>query len=457
MKIRVYIIFFLLLGNVFYSLRAQEAAMKIPVKMLVYQNLSNDSVLKAFDRRFHEMDSLLEDIRIISGLTIGQNDTCSSYVLDSLYLAKEKNEVRAFKRKNGLELTGQAYQRLDNTLSFDDDDQYSVYTTKLQGEVGWNFFNSSFFQRKSELRYIRLSNELQHLQQSKEQTAVSWQRIQRIVDQYYNHLIAVVLYQQLKNVDILNQAYQYVLERDRVSNDKLLDVMNEKMRIEYELAQLSPFDSVHQEPVCLLPVSVIEVDTVRLFQELVENHPDIKASYVKEGMLDTKRKLTNYAQEMRFTPFVRASHYLRDHSSPSTNIDLGIRFTFPLYDDTSHKRKALKTEKSLLAVERETFSLNVMTRIRILLERVEQLNRTVETENYHQKQLKKYIGIRKEAYGNALHGYNQIVRLEEYNEYLKSIERMYKLMYARNLCLLDIQKTAGIKRLGTIVNERIIK
>lgn len=456
MKARVHIIFFLFLGNVFYTLRAQEVVMNIPVKMLVYQNLNNDSVLKAFERRFHQMDSLMEDIRILSGISIEQNDNCYS-LLDSLYLAKEKNEVKAFKRKNGLELTGQVYQRLDNTLSFDDEDQYSAYATKLQGEVGWNFFNSSFFQRKSELRYIRLANELQYLQQSKEQLAVFWMQIQRLIDEYYNHLIAVVLYQQLKNVDILNQAYQYVLERDRVSNDKLLDAMNEKMRIEYELVQLSPLDSIRQEPLFLLPVTVVEMDTVRLFQELIENQLDIKASYVKEGMLDTKKKLTNYAQEMRLTPFLRASHYLREHSSPSTNIDLGVRFTFPLYDDTHHKRKALQTEKFLLAVERETFSMNVMTHIRILLKRLEQLNKTVETENYHQKQLKKYIGIRKEAYGNAMHGYNQIVRLEEYNEYLKSIERMYKLMYARNLCLLDIQKAAGIKRLEIMVNERIIK
>ena len=65
--------------------------------------------------------------------------------------------------------------------------------------------------------------------------------------------------------------------------------------------------------------------------------------------------------------------------------------------------------------------------------------------------------LRKNAYLKQPKGYNYIIRLEEYNEYLKSMERMYKLMLSRSLALLDIQKTTSYNNLQTLIIETPVK
>ena len=44
-----------------------------------------------------------------------------------------------------------------------------------------------------------------------------------------------------------------------------------------------------------------------------------------------------------------------------------------------------------------------------------------------------------------------MARLEEYNEYLKSLERTYSLLRLRDLCLLDIQKAAGYPDMSSMI------
>ena len=128
------------------------------VKTLSFQGLDNDSILSAFSQRFVVLDSLMrrtvepEDRLTFAGLL-------RTDVLDSVFDEKEAYERKAFKRKHGLELTGQAYYRLDDQLGFDEDDQYSRYKAKFQGELGWNLFNISLLQRKSQLLLIGLTNE----------------------------------------------------------------------------------------------------------------------------------------------------------------------------------------------------------------------------------------------------------------------------------------------------------
>lgn len=456
MILRFYII--LLLGSVFHGLYGQNKSDGTPVKMLVYQHLDNDSVMKRFDVRFEQMDSLLENMCTVPNPPILYTGI-SLKTLDSLYKSKGENEIRAFKRKNGMELSGQVYQRLDNTLGFDEDDKYSRYSTKFQGEVGWNFFNSSFFQRKSEMQYLNLSNELQYIEHGKRLVSDVWRLLEDSVNIQYDRLIVSILRHRLLNVDILNMAYQYTLEQDKVGNGRLLEVMNDKMDIEYALLQTASMDSISSDILILPLVTIITVDTVRLFGYLEKNHPDICASYVKENMLAVRRRLTNYVQEMRFTPFLRASHYLREKSpyntsSSSTNIDLGVRFTFPLYDDTSGKRKALRTEQILTVMDRHAFLDEAREHCQYLLDKLDGLNRTITAESLHLEQLKIFIDKRRAAYKNSPNGYNYIIRLEEYNGYLKSVERLCRLMLSRNLCLLEIQKTTGCMDMQEMINEK---
>lgn len=456
MKSRVYILLILLC--VFSVVCGQTESGGVPVKMLVYQHLNNDSVLRQFRIRFSRMDSLIRNMYPVPMSPVLYTGV-PSRMLDSLYTAKGKDELRAFRRKSGLELTGQAYYRLDDAFGFDEDDQYSQYSAKLQGEVGWNFFNSSFYQRKSETLHIVLSNELQNIEHGKRLLSGVWKVLQDSVTMLYDKRIASVLLHRLENTDLLNMAYQYTLEQDKVNNEGLLRAMNDKMDIEYALLQTGSPDYLRREPLVFPAATVIRVDSVRLFEIMERNNPDIRASRVREDLLAVKRRLTNYGQEMRLTPFLRASHYFRENAysgvaaSSSTNIDLGVRFTFPLYDDTSRKRKALRTEQVLETIDRGRTVDEARERCRILLERLDGLNRAITTEHFHLKQMETFIGKRRTAYWHSPNGYNYITRLEEYNSYLKGIERLYKLMLSRNLCLLDIQKTAGLMRMGNLIYE----
>lgn len=122
------------------------------------RELIHDSIMSDFSKRFIVLDSLLNRATAVADGTSACFFFTADMLLDSVFLANRIHEQRAFQRKSGLELTGQAYQRLDNTLGFDEDnEQYSRYNTKFQGEIGWNFFNSSFYQRKTELKLMEVS------------------------------------------------------------------------------------------------------------------------------------------------------------------------------------------------------------------------------------------------------------------------------------------------------------
>ncbi len=429
--------------------------------MLVYENLKNEDVLKQFEKRFEEMDKLLRNKIRVEGpnLTFGDDALTPNTTIDSLYKAKEIWETKSFKRRTGLEIAGQAYGRLDKATQIfhDEDDPYSSYFAKINAEIGWNFFNSAFFQRKTGLAKIRFANELEHIKTSKDKNKAIYEAAENLLTLEYNYYIAIVLYHELQNIDILNQAYQYMLEQDKVSNEDLLENINDKMQLEYELAQTYDIKDIENEPLYILNPSIIIVDSVRLFEEVDRYNPDLRASYVEEQLLDAERKLTNYGHDMRLTPFFRASAYLRRNMSPSANLDLGVRFTFPLYDESAPKRRAIETEKMILIESRDKFTDQMRSYCRLRLDRIERLNRAIRTEAYHIEQLGKFVEIRKNAYLKQPKGYNFIIRLEEYNEYLKSMERMYKLMLNRTLALLDIQKTTNYNNLQSLIIETPVK
>lgn len=426
------------------------------------RELVHDSIMSAFSKRFIVLDSLLNRVTAVADGTPGFFSFTADTLLDSAFLAKRIHEQRAFKRKSGLELTGQAYQRLDNTLGFDEDnDQYSRYNTKFQGEIGWNFFNSSFYQRKTELKLISQTNRQEYLQAQKQRMLSVWDERKEQIEQKYDRLTAAVLYEQLQNAELLHRAYRFVYEKERSSNEKLLDVMNEEMRLEYALVQAGGSESLSGavaggEIAVVRPV-FLKVDTTRLPEAIRTRNPDLQLSLVREQMIASRIRLTNYGQGMRLTPFVRASHYLRSTLPSSTNVEAGARFTFPLYDDTSAKRKALRTEEVIESLQRNQLYEDVWASCRRILSQLDRLNAAIAAEYRYEQNLRRFIALRKEAYLNSRNGYNHIARLEEYNEYLKSLERTYGLLRLRSLCLLDLQKASGCPNLAVFITEEEVK
>ena len=423
------------------------------VKTLSFQGLDNDSILSAFSQRFVVLDSLMrrtvepEDRLTFAGLL-------RTDVLDSVFDEKEAYERKAFKRKHGLELTGQAYYRLDDQLGFDEDDQYSRYKAKFQGELGWNLFNSSFLQRKSQLRLIGLTNEAERLQEQKKLFSPLSDRAEDYITRQYDVLSAAVLHEQLLNNEVLQMAYLFILENDRAGNDKLLEANTEKMRIEHALAQTGTTAADACGQIRIIRPVLVSVDSTRLLAHLRDYHVELRESQVREEALDARIRLTNYAHSMRLTPFVRVSHYLRSTLGSSTNVEVGARFTFPFYGDASAKRRALRTEQAITSLGRENLCETLTEQCRRLISQLDRLNVAIDAEQRHADLLRRFIALRTQAYLNSQNGYNHVARLEEYNEYLKSLERTYDLLRRRALCLLDLQEATGCPDMANLIQTK---
>lgn len=80
-------------------------------KMLVYENLKNENVLKHFNNRFAQLDTLLNHPIWVQSpvinLGLNRQHTADIRNTDSLYWAKTAHEQLAIAKHNGLEVTGQ--------------------------------------------------------------------------------------------------------------------------------------------------------------------------------------------------------------------------------------------------------------------------------------------------------------------------------------------------------------
>ena len=429
-------------------------------KMLVYENLQNESVLKHFTERFNQLDTLLANPEEVSTpiieLGLSNRHYADLRTTDSLYWAKTAHEQLALKRHHGLEVTGQVYARPKVYFDTDEDDAQDVsrYKAKIQAEIGWNIINSKFYQGKAKEDKIALANELDRLQQRKRQTSDIYEKAADELTEQYNYYIGATIAHRLANLDIMNEAYQYMLEKDRISNDKMLKVMNDKLEAEYDLSSLCASKDIQGKPIYQMKPTRIEVDTTVLWNYVNSETIDAQILQVKEEIANNKSKLTNYLSTTRLTPFARWSSYLTSSNKISNNADLGIRFTIPLYNESPRLKKALETEKEILRDTRSTELKTIRQEVEILMKRIGNLNQAIGTEAYHISQTGKYVAMRRNAYVNQPNGYNYLMRMEEYTGLLQSMERMYKLMLNRGLAIIQIEKATGIKDGKLIFKEK---
>ncbi len=426
---------------------AQTDKQAFSPKMLVYENLKNEDVLRLFQARFTQLDTLLKHQVTVTSPTVqtGYIAHGTAEHTDSLYRAKTAHETLALDRRTGLEITGQAYARPDEAMkNVDEEDNVSIYKAKAQAELGWNIINSRFYQGKKKKERITLANELARLQQKKRLSADSYDKASEEITERYNRYIGVTIAHRLQNLDIMNTAYQYMLEKDRISSDKMLKVMNDKMEAEYDLSILCASKDIDNQPIYRIVPTRIDVDTTALWQYVAMESMDTRISDVKERMADNDSKLTNYLATTRLTPFVRWSSYWTSNNRLSNNADVGVRFTLPLYDESGRKKKALATEKEIIRNDRTSDVATLKMECGNLVKKVDNINRAIATEAFHIEQMNKYVAMRRHAYQNQTDGYNYLARMEEYTGLLESMERLYKLMQNRALTVIAIQKAAGL-------------
>lgn len=428
-------------------------------KMLVYENLKNENVLKHFKNRFEQLDTLLNHPIWVKSpvINLGLNSQHTADIrnTDSLYWAKTAHEQLAIARHHGLEVTGQVYARPDAYFDADNDneDQVSKYKVKTQAELGWNIINSKFYQGKEKKAKVALANELSRLQSKKRMTADIYEKAAEELTEQYNFYIGTIIAHRLDNLDIMNEAYQYMLEKDRISNDKMLKVMNEKLAAEYDISILCSDRDISNKPIYRIRPTRILVDTTALWHHIDEESIDARIVMVKEQIADNDSKLANYLSTTRITPFARWSSYWQSNNKISNNGDIGVRFTIPIYNENPRKRKALETEKEIIRSSRSTDVKEIKQSVGILLKRIENLNQAIATEAFHIEQTGKYIDMRRFAYKNQKQGYNYLMRMDEYKGFLESMERMYKLMLNRGLAIINIEKAVSIYDNNTIFRE----
>lgn len=435
-----------------------QAKKSFSPKMLVYENLNDEKVLRRFRKRFTQLDSLLNHTKSVNAPIIdlrSERHNAESQNTDSLYWAKTAHEQLALKRHNGFEVTGQTYVRPENAFDSDNDTEGDVskYKAKIQGEVGWNYLNSKFYQTKAKNQKIALDNELDRLQGKKRITADIYDKAADELTEQYNYYIGTTIAHRLANLDLMNEAYQYMLENDRISNDKILKVMNDKLEAEYDLSVLCASSDIQNKPIYEMKPSKVEVDTTALWKYINDESLEARIKMVKVQIADNQSKLTNYMSTARITPFIRWNTYWTSANKISNNFDAGIRFTLPLYNESGRKKQALETEKEIIQATRDTEIRTVKQECLILTKRIENLNNAIATEAFHIKQTGKYIAMRRKAYLNQKDGYNYLMRMEEYTGFLQSMERMYKLMLNRGLAIISIEKATGLTNSKDIFKE----
>ena len=80
---------------------------------------------------------------------------------------------------------------------------------------------------------------------------------------------------------------------------------------------------------------------------------------------------------MRLTPFARWSTYLTSNSKLSNNVDFGVRFTVPIWNDTKSQRKSIDVQKDILRTENDSYTDDMMTRCMLSIDQVKRLNQSI--------------------------------------------------------------------------------
>lgn len=102
-------------------------------------------------------------------------------------------------------------------------------------------------------------------------------------------------------------------------------------------------------------------------------------------------------------------------------------------------------------MENTDYTDEMMTRCLLNIDRIKRLNQSIIVEYHHLQELKDYLAMRKKTYEANQGRYSYIDRLLEYNEYCKSMERLYKQMRDRALALVELQKTTNLRTLDRVV------
>lgn len=404
-------------------------------------------ILNGFDTRFAVLDSLIfhadnDSAACRHSLLKGELQpavTADRNALDSAINARTDAEIGVITAQTGLKFTGQTYYRLDNSLGIDEDDNgVSRYKSKVQAELRWYPFQSAVFKRKGRIREQELRGMIDRLAFDKEELGMLVERQKEVFRNASDTLLAGVLLHRINNLNMLSDAYLYLLGNQNISSDDLLQILNEKAEAERLLATLPAG----------LPAAVdlsspsgftISVDTTAFLKKVRSTQADLSTLKLQMELLETRASNTSYWTEVNAAPFVRYSLYTRP-SGNSSNVDAGLVFTIPVSKEFSRKKAALRAQRDELAAQESYLSTRLIEAVKAILVDIDRYNRAAIGEYRRMDELKRYLEIRRTGYDNRVGEYNRLARMKEYNSYLLCCEKFISFQYSRDCAIADLQK-----------------
>lgn len=399
-----------------------------------------------FEERFILLDSLIfstpntstppqaTDVITYNPTSISSTQT----KIDSLIEQKINAQKSALKHETGLNITGQAYFRLDDNLSIDEEDAVSRYDAKIQADLRWHFLNSAVLHRKGRLNEIDLQGEIDKKNYERTNISLLVAKQKELFRIKNDSLLSSILKHRIYNLTLLNNGQQYLLENGNITTDDILTTLNEKAEAERLLASL--IDTVAPANSLYKPTGVIvDIDTAKLMEYIRQYNANLSILDLKSQLLEQQQQNNSYWTTLNVSPFIRYSYYFRDDMPNSTNVDLGLSFIIPLSGETSKQRKTMTTELKILEIEKSQLSQQILDNIKLILLDIERMNRASASELYRMQEIKKYIQTRTTAYHNGIGEYNFVSRMKEYNTYLLCWEKFLSFQYQRDCHIANLQ------------------
>lgn len=412
----------------------------------------SDSILLRFDDRFVVLDSLIfstaplsdssRDIFIESTRKYGD-----TLIADSLYSEALDNSVRAqakvVKSATGLQITGQGYYRLDKDLGIiDDDDAVSRYNAKFQAELRWNFFNSGLFKPKGRIKEFAIQADIDKLSYQKETRGTEYARQREFYRARQDSAMCRILTLRVKNLNMLADAYMFLLNFQNISSDDIMLNLSEKAEAERKLVGLT-VKNLTAKNISRPDAFIIELDTAKFLSYIEANQADFKIARRRMDLAEQRAKNQSYWNDVDASPFLRYSYYTREYMPNSSNVDLGVYFKIPLNNTAAKQRAAYRAQSQAIGAEQYLRMRQISDEVGYVATEVERLNNSIYGEYQRSLELKRYIDMRRNAYNNRQGEYNRLARMKEYNAYLLCLERLLEFQYSRD------QQIAGLAKFLT--------
>ncbi len=403
-------------------------------------------IIADFDSLFVTLNSLIfsPQANAVSNYTgtadyFAPADTFSvSPALSEALRNRTKAEIKEGNSRTGLQITGQTYYRLDNSLGFDEDDAESRYRSKIQAEIRWYLLQSSLFGKEGRRQEAILKERIERTAMRKENEDVSDYLLRNNLRVYYDSLMAGVLTYRLQALNLINDAQIYLLSNENISSDELLPILDDRMEAE---RKFSAIDGSYPPATDLSKIDgyTVAIDTTAMMNHVRDTQVDLTLLRLRMELLDRQARNIHYYQDINLAPFARFSYYGRTNLPDSRNVDVGFTFTVPLSLESKRKRESLLAQKEVLAAQQDYVNARMADKVTYIALELDRLNRESLAEARRIAEIKKYIANRTEAYNNRHGEFNRLARTKEYNIYLACLEKLIDYQYRRDGLLAELQ------------------